>query len=413
MRARIAVLSLLLLLAVAPGARAEGKMFELRAKSLGPGLSLVDEDESLLDLVERFFGTEGDFAPGLIFGATAKLDYLGIRDAITLDIAPLGRAAVLTLNPTGAVIPFSAMSVDELFADIKEWFQEQDGTWADFLLAANGLTPLAVISGNPKSTVALMGDSAYRKFGFDDSRSRFGYGEKKIQRVGGFELRLDVGGGDVNTVVFGQKLATVDAALTLAGNFSPLVGLSFSIVGQYRDYNGSEMGDLGLELALPLTFWRPDTSRYFWQLTPFIQAAAGISVDAAAGGLFMGGGLVHSISRHFDRFELLMSNEIAYYGGLPVRSIADVNFETKLNQWFFKNGLEGTFFFGSGFYGDAGVHFSNFAGDRAAVPWYVTPAVGLGWQCGRRCNLRVAYEADVDDKGYLANTGVVKLDFLF
>jgi hypothetical protein len=413
MRRRISVLSLLLLVAVAPGAQAAGKMFELRAKSVVSQLSLVDEDENVLDLVERFIGPDDDFAPALIFGATGQLDYLGIGNAITLDIAPLGTAAVLTLNPTGAVIPFSAANVDELYAEIKDWFNEQGSTWADFLRAANGLTPLAVISGNPKSTVALMGDSAYRKFGFDDSRSRFGFGESEVQRVGGFELRIDVGGGDVNTAVFDQELATVDAGLTLAGNFSRSVGLSFSIVGQYRDYNGSKMGDLGLELALPLTLRRPDTSRYFWQLTPFIQAAAGVSIDAAVGGLFMGGGLVSSVSRHFDRFELLMSNEIAYYGGLPVRNIADFNFETKLNQWFFKNGLEGTWFFGGGFYGDGGVHFTNFAGDGAAVPWYATPTVGLGFQCGRWCDIRVAYEADVDDKSYLANTAVLKLDFLF
>ena len=52
--------------------------------------------------------------------------------------------------------------------------------------------------------------------------------------------------------------------------------MSFGIIGQYRDYQGAQSYDLGLELAVPVTIWRPvKAAPYFWQLTPFFQAAGG------------------------------------------------------------------------------------------------------------------------------------------
>ena len=74
---------------------------------------------------------------------------------------------------------FAGPTADDVYEQIEEWFEDDGASqWAKFLRKANARSPLALLSGNPRSTVALMGDSAYRKFGFDDSRSRFGHGEK-------------------------------------------------------------------------------------------------------------------------------------------------------------------------------------------------------------------------------------------
>jgi hypothetical protein len=184
-------------------------------------------------------------------------------------------------------------------------------------------------------------------------------------------------------------------------------------VGQYRDYNGAKMADLGLELAVPITLKRPDRGPTFWQITPFLQAAAGASKAAVAGGLFMGGGLVNALGYNRGPFEILMANEMAYYGGIPIDNLGGYDFETALSQLYFKNGLEGTWWIGAGFYADAGVHFTNFARDAAAVSWFVTPTVGVGWQAGRWMDLRLAYEADLDNKDYKAHSAQLKFDFLF
>jgi hypothetical protein len=403
------------LLLMASGAAAQrSDLFTLRGQAgavvqTGSSNNLIDllEDFATLDSLGGFGGLRG------LSGVTGTLSYLGVPNAILLNLSDTGTQITLVIPNTGTRQVLSAASPAALSQTVEDWIQANGSTqWADFLQAMNGLAPLAVVSGNPKSTVALMGDSAYRKFGFDDSRSRMGFGET-IKRWGGFELRLDGGFSTVSTSQFSDDLWTFDPQLTLAGEFGRHVGLSFSVVGQYRSYDGAQLADLGLELALPITLMRPDRGRFFWQLTPFIQAAAGISIDFAAGGLFMGVGGVNALGWNRGDFEVLMSNEIAYYGGIPIDDISGYSFDTQLSQLLFKNGLEGTWWMGVGFYADAGIHFTNFAVDQAAVSWYATPALGIGWQGGRWFDVRLAYEAELGENDYVSHNLQAKLDFLF
>jgi hypothetical protein len=171
--------------------------------------------------------------------------------------------------------------------------------------------------------------------------------------------------------------------------------------------------DLGAELALPITLRRPDDGQYFWQLTPFVQAAGGVSIAFAAGGLFMGGGVVNALGWNHGSFEILMSNEIAYYGRISLNDIQGYDFSTDLSQLYFKNGLEGTWWMGAGFYSGVGIHFTHFAVDPAAESWFATPEVELGWEAGRWFDIRLAYEADVGADDYRSHNLRVKLDFLF
>jgi len=280
--------------------------------------------------------------------------------------------------------------------------------WVAFLQQANAMSPLAFLSGNPRSSVALMAGGPYRRFGLDDSRSRFGY-EAEVQRWGNFELRLDVGAGTIDAGGFGD-LWSIDPTLTLAGDFGKTVGLSFSILTQYRNYDGAKSYDIGLELGLPVTVWRPDTAQpCYWQLTPFVQAAGGASIELAAGGLFLGGGLVSALAWNSGPFELLMANEISYYGGIPIDDIGGYDFDTQLSQLVFKNGLQGTWFPWSSVYFDVGLTFTNFVLDDANVAFYTSPTVGAGVQLGRRVDLRLGYEGDFGDN-YRGHSVRLKID---
>jgi hypothetical protein len=386
-------------------------------------LSGSERSHDMIDLIEDVIELKGIFSPvdkalAILKGYSGNLDYLGWDDAIRIEVgafAPgdLEVTARVIIPATGLNKPFSASNPDALFDEIEDWLKDSGADdWFDFLREANAHTPLAVTSGNPKSTVALLGSSAYRRFGFDDSRSRFGY-QTQVERYGGLDVRLDVGGSSLDVEGF-DDLWTVDPSLMIGGDFGKLVGLSFTVIGQYRNYDGAKIGDLGLELALPLTFLRPDDkSSWYWQLTPVIQAGAGFSKNLAAGGLIMGGGLVNGVAKQFDSFEVLMANEILYYGGIPTGDIGGYDFETDLSQLYFRNGVEATWYPGMGIYLDVGIHFSNFAIDDAAVNWYATPAVGFGWQAGRWMDIRVSYEPDLAPDDYVAHTLQLKLDFLF
>jgi hypothetical protein len=382
-----------------------------------------DRSHDLINLVDDVIKLDGAFASlrnpeTILKGYVATLDYLGWDDAIRIEVDgvvldgdPL--KARIIVPETGLVKEFSASSPDALTDEIEDWVKNSGADeWFDFLREANAHTPLAVTSGNPRSTLALLGSSAYRRFGFDDSRSRFGY-QTEVQRYGGLDVRLDVGGSSIDVGGF-DDLWTVDPTLMIAGDFGSLVGLSFAVIGQYRNYDGAQIADLGLELALPLTFLRPDDkSSWYWQLTPVIQAGAGASKHLVAGGLIMGGGLVNGVAKQFDSFEVLMANEIMYYGGIPAGNIGGYDFETDLSQLYFRNGVEATWYPGMGLYLDVGVHFSNFAIDDAYVNWYATPAIGFGWQAGRWFDFRASYEPDLGPHDYIAHTLQLKFDFLF
>jgi hypothetical protein len=413
-RIHTAAIVFVLALLCAPRASADRELFEMDA-FVGGILTVEAGNNSMIALVEDFIEGRGGFGPiGGLLGFQGSLDYMEIPNAVNFDVQGFATQVRMTIPSTGTDVTFMAATPSSLADEIENWFQK-DGVdeWMNFLRIANGVSQLALLSGNPKSTVALMGDNAYRKFGYDDSRSRFGFGEKKIQRVGGVRLRIDASASAIDTRTFDGDLASFDGAITLGGEFGRRVGLSLSIIGQYRNYNGAKMGDVGIELALPLTFDRPDTSERFWQLTPFVQVAGGVSIDAVAGGLFIGGGLVNAIGFHRERWDFLISNEIAYYGGIPIDDIKGYDFDTKLSQLFFKNGVEATVWPGAGFYLDIGTHFTNFVLDAAAVPWYVTPTAGIGWQASRWMDIRIAYEVDIDNNDYLAHNAVLKLEFMF
>lgn len=396
------------------GTAQQRAIFVLRAESAG--LDQIAGDNNVVDLVDAFINA--DKAAGFalfagLAGYKGTLTYAGVENALLIDISDFGTKLTLSIPSTGKVAEFQGLGPDNLSAQFESWVKTTGvSDWADFLRKMNGLSPLAVLSGNPRSTVALMGGNAYRRFGFDDSRSRMGFGET-IKRWGGFELRVDAGISAVSTDTFSDDLFAFDPAITLAGEFGRRIGLSFSVIGQYRSYDGAKMADLGAELALPITLKRPDEGPFYWKLTPFFQAAGGVSIDFAAGGLLFGGGVVNALGWNRGPFEVLMSNMIAYYGGAPIDDIAGYDFDTELSQLYFKNGVEGTWWIRWGFYADAGVHFSNFVVDKAAVPWFATPTVGVGWEAGRWFDIRIAYEADLSSNDYVSNRLQAKLDFLF
>jgi hypothetical protein len=370
----------------------------------------VGTDHDLPRLLDDLIKQEGPFTDlALLPAYTGELDYLGIEDAVLVGATLFGLRVTIEIPSTGTLETFTGATLEEVEDAIEDWLKE-DATdeWAAFLRQANAMSPLAFLSGNPRSSVALMAGGPYRRFGLDDSRSRFGY-EAEVQRWGNFELRLDVGAGTVDAGGFGD-LWSIDPTLTLAGDFGKTVGLSFSILTQYRNYDSAKSYDIGFELGLPVTLWRPETAQpCYWQLTPFVQAAGGASIDLAAGGLFVGGGLVSALGWNSGPFEVLMANEISYYNGIPIDDIGGYDFDTKLSQLVFKNGFEGTWFPWSGVYFDVGLTFTNFVLDDANVDFYTTPTVGAGIQLGRWIDLRLGYEGDFADD-YRGHSVRLKID---
>ncbi len=378
-----------------------------------PALSISASSNDFVSLGEDFLRQEGDFS-GLVGQSAylATLRYLEMSDALLLSVTNFGSQATLMIPSTGLVVPFTAVSPDDLENQIGDYLQRgASNEWGKFLEQTNAESKLALLDGNPRATTALAATGAFRRFGLDTSRSRLGHQQAEVARWGAFQLRAEAGGGVVLVDRF-NDLYTTDGALTLAGHFGKHVGLSLALMGQYRSYQTADSYDAGIELGLPIAILRPDEEcSLYWAITPFVQSVAGVSIDLAAGGLLIGGGGVNTLALQLGRFELSLANQLAYYSGLPIDNLRGYDFDTQLDQLILKNGVKLGAYLGV-FYLDAGSAFTNFLTSDAAVDFYATPFAGVGVALGSWANLRVAYEADLGS-GYSAHSGRLKLDFHF
>ncbi len=329
-----------------------------------------------------------------------------------LNVSNFGSQATLTIPSTGLTVAFTGASPADLAQQVQDFIQKTGShEWARFLEQVNARSPLALLDGNPRATTALAATGAFRRFGLDSSRSRLGYQQEEIARWGDFQMRAEAGGGIVDVDHF-DDLYTVDGALTLAGHFGEHVGLSLALMGQYRSYQTANSYEIGIELGIPIAILRPDAgSQLYWAITPFVQSAAGASIDLAAGGLFVGGGGVNTLALELGQLELSLANELVYYSGIPIDDIQGYDFDTQLDQLITKNGVKLGAYLGV-FQFDAGASFTNFLTSDAAVDFYATPFVGVGVELGGVATLRLGYEADLG-QGYTAHAGRLKLDFHF
>ena len=372
-----------------------------------------DSGNNFIDLVDDMLSQSGNFADlATTPNYTLEVDYLGVARAFRFDAQATGTTVTLTIPSTGFSRVFVGSSADDI-QDQLEDFLKEDGAnaLADFLQEVNGRSPLAVLDGNPRSTTALLSRGAYDRFGFGAPRSRAGYERANVAKWGHFDLQVEANGGLVDVDGF-DSLGVVDGALTLAGDFKPGVGLSFSLIGQYRDFDGAEMFDAGLEIGVPVWILAASkASPIRWVVTPFIQAGAGASIDLAAGGLMMGGGLVNSIAYNLGAFEFMMANEIVYYGGIPVNDIGGYEFDTELDRLILKNGGKVAYHLPGGTYLETGISFTHFLVNDAAIDFYATPFAGLGAQLGI-LGLRVGWESDLGDD-YVTQIGKGEITLTF
>jgi hypothetical protein len=377
---------------------------------------LRDSGHDVADLVDDFLSQEGVFS-GLTLqpSYSATLDYLGIPNAIRMDATAFGTQVVLAIPSTGFSTTFTGTSPDDIENQVEDFF-EGDGAdeLAEFLEETHELTALALLDGNPRSTTALFARSAFDRFGLGAPRTRAGYGRASAAEWGHLDLGVEVGGGAIDIDHF-SPLTVVDGAITLGGDFEPGVGVFLSLLGQYRNYDGADIYDVGLELGIPIALLRPGGGNPVrWALTPVVQAGGGASQDLLAGGFMVGGGGVSSFSVNFGPLELAIANELLYYGGVPLGEIGGVEIETELDRLLTRNGAKLALYplFIPALFLEAGASYTSFLGSDAAVDGYLSPFAGLGVSVFELVRVRLGWESDFGDD-YAAHTGRLDVGFAF
>lgn len=368
---------------------------------------------SLLDLVDDALSQVGDFEDlSGVANYSLGIDYLGIENAIVLEAANSGSEIELSIPSTGFTRVFSGATPDEVESQIEDFFREDGSdTYADFLQEVNARSRLAVLDGNPRATTALLARGAFERFSMGAKRTRRGLRRAFDENRSPLDVQLEVNGGVIETDGF-DSLYVSDAAFTVSNEFHPNVGISVTALTQYRNFGGTEIHDAGLEVGLPVSIVTPSRDLPVrWVVTPFLQSGLALSVDLAAGGLALGGGLVSAASYHWGPFEWMLGNQVAYYSGLPIETVGGVEVDTELDQLLLRNGARWVYYWNEFGRLEAGIAVTNFVTSEAAVEIYGTPWVRVGYAKGP-ASLRIGWESDLATN-YQSQIGKLEFSWTF
>jgi hypothetical protein len=350
---------------------------------------------------------------------SAALRYGGIPNAVRFEQNAAGTSATLAIPATGFRREFTGNSRSDVEDQIRDFLlKEGTSAYAKFLRTVNERSLIGVTDGNPLAATAVFADSAFTKFGL--LRTPLDPGQTYDDSAGS-GVRFDVAGGTADTDEGDGYF--VSGSISSTWRFNGNVALSLATPFTYRDIEGAQVFVGGTELALPIVLARwggssgprgnapwGDGSRGgigSWQLTPSFLAGAAGSVDLAAGGTFLGGGLTSALKIPLaPRTAVTVGNGIYAFEGFPI-GFGEYDFDTDLTQQVLKNGVKLTQGLGPGTFADVGVAHTLFLQD-AAMDSYLSPTAGIGVRFGERAGLRVAYRADLGDE-FTAQGGSVQV----
>jgi hypothetical protein len=395
--------TLLVCLLVSSTVRAQ--LFDLNASS--STTNVTAGGSSLIGLVDHLTNTTNQFAPLSNQSFIANLTYAGIPRAITFEQSfdTSGNRLVSVQVPSVGLNKTFSSANGSLSTQVKNYLQH-DGL-ADltaFQAYVARSSPAGVVDGNPMAATALLQDAGFQQFGlhadpFDISGQRFnsagGHMVTRVWADGGVQDDGGVSGDYVNLTIATELY------------FNDFIGLSFTTPLRYETLKSADIFMGGELIGLPLQILPAKGGPFSWQLTPGVHAGAVGSQDLVSGGLLYGGQITSSLSYNTRGFTFTLADQAGYYHGADV-DIAGYHFNTPLNQWLFKNGLQVSKSFGN-FFIDASGSWTDFSRD-AFVKGYLTPELGIGVKFGPGCGVRLGYNGNFGNN-YNSNGGNLMLYF--
>jgi hypothetical protein len=376
------------------------EFFNLVAAGSG-GTVVTDSGRNIIHLTDNLISQNSSFIVLAGQNVSDTMSWGGVPNAIQFTENSTGTQASITFPSTGFTRTFIGANPIDLQNQIHD-FIKKDGSkaYAEFLSQMNQLSTVATLDGNPQASTALIADDVFSRFGVrnvqpTETRQYSGGAYLAFSGDGGFTRGNDLNGtwGDFS----------FDAGIRFGSN----VALSFGTLGVYRQTAGSRAYTIAEEISLPVTIINNTHNGFSWQVTPWGFGGLSASYDQAAGGILVGGGGTSSLALHLGTFTLTMGNQISYDGNVNI-SIDGYNFDTVINQWILKNGLDAQFQFpGTPVFIDGGATYSNFL-HHGAVPDYWTPFAGVGFAFNPHSYVRAGFKGDYA-KNYNNTGGEVAL----
>ena len=436
---------------VGPAVAPAQELFSITATGNGvntvtaTGSNVLDLTESAIETFDAFSSLDGQ-------NVVATLNYAGVPNTARFTINASETNATLEFPNIGFSRTFTGSDADDL-ADQIEDFIEDDGAdvYAQVLEDLNQRSVAAVLDGNPFATTALLARHTFDLYGVGTpgpawaNPYRFEY--QRAPRQPGAEPYRDGyvaqwddpyddygydepdDGPNFGWYTINPRFSSIEAGpfdgtsggVDLAGgfNFNPHFGIAGGVTLQYVDYEDTEVFHSSGHFALPINLIpRNRAHPVSWQVTPFFTTGVGGSIDAAAGGAYIGGGGATNLRVQLgDLASLTLGGQIIYFDGQDIE-YDDYEFQTDLGQTLVSAGALLTFLLdgtdGHAYLAGGATYFEYL--DDAAVQRWITPEIGLGWRFNDNFRIQGSYRptfGDAEDDDYIAHTGQVNLVFAF
>ena len=344
------------------------------------GRNIINLSNNLVSLNSSFIFLAGQ-------NVNASLTWGGVPNAVRFTENAAGTNASISFPSTGFTQTFVGTNPIDLQNQIEN-FIKHDGekAYAEFLNQMNQLSTVASLDGNPQAATALISTDVFERFGTRNEQPT-----QTVQYSSGAYIGLSGDGGV--TRASGLNGTWGDFSLDLGIRFGNNLALSFGTLGVYREVASSESYTVAEEVALPVTIINNSGNGLSWQITPWGFGGLDASYDQAAGGILVGGGGTSSFSLQLGPVTLTLGDQIAYNGNVNVK-VDGYDFDTVINQWILKNGIDAKFQIPrTPIFIDGGVAYSNFL-HHAAVTDYWSPEAGVGVAFGPGSSLRVGFSGD-------------------
>jgi len=365
------------------------------------GTTAESSGGNIIHLTDNLISLNSSFATLVGQNVNSSLSWGGVPDAILLSENASQTSATIYFPTTGFSKTFTGANASDLQNQIHDFIKDDgDKAYARFLQSMNRYSAVASLDGNPQSSTALISSDVFTRFGTQNQQAT-----NYVNYVNGAYVGISADGG--MTRADGLNGSWVDANIDSGIRFGSHVALSLGTTLAYRNTANSQAYTVAEEVGLPITFINNQGNGISWQVAPWAFAGLSASYDQAAGGILLGGGGTSSLALHLNGLTLALGDQISYTGNVDV-NVDGYAFDTDIDQWILKNGLDAAYQFpGTPFFVEGGITYSNFL-RPAAVPNYWTPSAGVGIAMGKYSCLRFEYQGDFG-KQYNQNGGEVQL----
>lgn len=349
-----------------------------------PSRQVTLGSDDLFSLFDELISKADEFAKFEGSAVRASVSYLGVADALIVEVSEDAKVAEIFLPSTGLRVSFDASNPAALQENIETYFREEGSSAvAEFRKEINKRSLFGITDGNPNSSTALLARELYRL-----SLERFG--EEEISGRGGVvSFDFDTSSWSIGALEGEAFFARVRARYRFSDKLTVLGALPV----EYRRIGQAKVLGGGIGAGLQYSVVDATSSRpWGLRVMPVVGLALRGSEELAAGGAIASVGLNVSYRYLFEGGKsLTVSGQLNSFDGIPVR-FDGFELDSAVDQVIGNLGVNYAQRLGKQWEGVVGTTFTRFF-KAAGLSRYESVRIGVNRNLGgtRQASFRVEF----------------------